>query len=470
MTDQDGFYISNSDLFSGILNNGNTSIREVNDIELCEDEEDGELASNPSNKKQKKPKSNSENRATTGLNNIKYVGDIISHKYIISNVESQDDYGSNDTEQEQEIGNTNKDKEQEEEEENEIEERNDITRVDSPLTTRENSPCRSPKRIDESHQGLRTSIIDNNNFNAIIQNLDSRSRNSNNATQKKRKRQQRSDDPKIVHENYLFPHLSKKTKSDNTIADYNGFKEFTLSNQVNPSPQNRTITSSDISDEVSSQSNSGSEQSTLNSLSMLIDKTIASHTNQTQSNGMANSQYGHSMRLFPSNPNAAMLDSTCFGCIWAHKVSHIKNSRLTKLEQIFEEYFFQIPIDAVADKICAYYTSMIYEPSRRMGNCLPVWTKDMIKIHIECHLHEPRVFIGKSIITAEKTAMCLTEHFFYETSSSDKITPNYPAMKEWREQVKVMMMLYRLDYKKMFGYNSDIKIDPSNLSRLIKRK
>ncbi len=158
----------------------------------------------------------------------------------------------------------------------------------------------------------------------------------------------------------------------------------------------------------------------------------------------------------------------CFGCMWGHRqFDRVASTKLNRLAEIFDGHFLTSEPRELAHLIHLYYQAEIYLPGSKGGKRFPEWTEDQILIHIEEHILEPRVFVAKSIRKCIKVQRALEMFFFEEDEETRRRTFNEKAMKLWLTFNKRQMDLHNCDCKHMFGYSESMKIDPSQLSRVV---
>ena len=162
------------------------------------------------------------------------------------------------------------------------------------------------------------------------------------------------------------------------------------------------------------------------------------------------------------------LTNLCFGCMWGHRqFDRVASTKLNRLAEIFDGHFLTSEPRELAHLIHLYYQAEIYLPGSKGGKRFPEWTEDQILIHIEEHILEPRVFVAKSIRKCIKVQRALEMFFFEEDEETHRRTFNEKAMKLWLTFNKRQMDLHNSDCKHMFGYSESMKIDPSQLSRVV---
>lgn len=162
------------------------------------------------------------------------------------------------------------------------------------------------------------------------------------------------------------------------------------------------------------------------------------------------------------------LNTLCFGCMWGHrKYDRVASEKLNRLAEIFDTHFLTSESKELAHLLYLYYQAEIYRPGMKTGKRFPQWTEAQILIHIEEHILEPRVFVAKSIRKCIKAQRALEMFFFEEDPESRRRTYNEKAMRLWLLFNKRQMDLHGCDYKNMFGYSENMRIDPSQLSRVV---
>ena len=169
----------------------------------------------------------------------------------------------------------------------------------------------------------------------------------------------------------------------------------------------------------------------------------------------------------PANPRVSSRN-LCFGCMWGHRqFDRVASTKLNRLAEIFDSHFLTSEPRELAHLIYLYYQAEIYLPGSKGGKRFPVWTEGQILIHIEEHILEPRVFVAKSIRKCIKVQRALEMFFFEEDEQTHRRTYNEKAMRLWLMFNKRQMDLHNCDCKHMFGYSESMRIDPSQLSRVV---
>lgn len=162
------------------------------------------------------------------------------------------------------------------------------------------------------------------------------------------------------------------------------------------------------------------------------------------------------------------LNMLCFGCMWGHrKYDRVASEKLNRLADIFDTHFLTSESRELAHLLWLYYQAEIYQPGLKTGKMYPQWSEAQIMIHIEEHILEPRVFVARSIRKCIKSQRALEMFFFEEDPESRRRTYNEKAMRLWLMFNKRQMDLHGCDYKNMFGYSENMRIDPSQLSRVV---
>ena len=172
----------------------------------------------------------------------------------------------------------------------------------------------------------------------------------------------------------------------------------------------------------------------------------------------------------PANPRPPVLPphNLCFGCMWGHRqFDRVASTKLNRLAEIFDSHFLTSEPRELAHLIYLYYQAEIYLPGSKGGKRFPEWTEGQILIHIEEHILEPRVFVAKSIRKCIKVQRALEMFFFEEDEETRRRTYNEKAMRLWLMFNKRQMDLHNCDCKHMFGYSESMRIDPSQLSRVV---
>lgn len=162
------------------------------------------------------------------------------------------------------------------------------------------------------------------------------------------------------------------------------------------------------------------------------------------------------------------LNTLCFGCMWGHRqFDRVASEKLNRMADIFDKHFLRSESPELAHLLSLYYQAEIYKPGRKTGKNFPRWTENQIFIHIEEHILEPRVFLAKSIRKCIKAKRALEMFFFREDLITQQRMYDEKAMRMWLLFDKRQSDLYNCDYKGMFGYSENMKIDPSQLSHMV---
>ena len=154
--------------------------------------------------------------------------------------------------------------------------------------------------------------------------------------------------------------------------------------------------------------------------------------------------------------------------MWGHRqFDRVASEKLNRLAEIFDSHFLTSEPKELAHLLHLYYQAEIYLPGSKSGKRFPRWTEDQILIHIEEHILEPRVFVGKSIRKCIKVQRALEMFMFEEDPETHRRTYNEKAMRLWLQFNKRQMDLHSCDYKNMFGYSETMQIDPTQLSHVV---
>jgi hypothetical protein len=94
---------------------------------------------------------------------------------------------------------------------------------------------------------------------------------------------------------------------------------------------------------------------------------------------------------------------TCFACMWGArpdlggKDHHIDASAVNQMLRIFDALYGTQDSKHLARLVHQYFVAAIYEPARRKGVDLAMWTTRQIYEHFMTHTLEPRVWVGQEI-------------------------------------------------------------------------
>ncbi len=123
----------------------------------------------------------------------------------------------------------------------------------------------------------------------------------------------------------------------------------------------------------------------------------------------------------------------CFGCEYAFpRHGDLDGAKINELTRFVEENYGRMDIRVLA-RIChLMFKDTIYEPMRKAGKEVPMWTSRGIFTHLEHHLRVPRVFLHNSIDKLKRVQTSLEGMLFREDRSSNGARTVRPVPENFR--------------------------------------
>ena len=143
----------------------------------------------------------------------------------------------------------------------------------------------------------------------------------------------------------------------------------------------------------------------------------------------------------------------CFGCEYVFPYNGVLDgAKIDELTRFVEENYGRMHIRVLA-RIChLMFKETIYEPMRKAGKEIPMWTSRAIIAHLVNHLRIPRVFLHNSIDKLNRVQTALEGMLFREDRSSNGTRTVRPVPENFRLFVLVnkrLLDLFKEQPKKM---------------------
>ena len=128
----------------------------------------------------------------------------------------------------------------------------------------------------------------------------------------------------------------------------------------------------------------------------------------------------------------------CFGCEFASpRQGALDGAKIDELTRLVEQNYGRMDSRVLA-RICHLaFKETIYEPMRKAGKDVPMWTSRAILAHLENHLHEPRVFLHNSIEKLKRVQTTLEGMLFRE----DRDPSGTRAVRPVAENFRLFMLV-----------------------------
>ncbi len=123
----------------------------------------------------------------------------------------------------------------------------------------------------------------------------------------------------------------------------------------------------------------------------------------------------------------------CFGCEYAFpRHGGLDGVKMNELTRFVDENYGKIDPHVLARTCHLIFKETIYEPMRKAGKDIPMWTSRGILVHLENHLRVPRVFLHNSIDTLKRLQTSLERMLFREDRGADGTCSVRPVPENFR--------------------------------------
>lgn len=138
----------------------------------------------------------------------------------------------------------------------------------------------------------------------------------------------------------------------------------------------------------------------------------------------------------------------CVGCSWffmdsSNQLNDIKTNGIEPINKMISSLVTRIHINDLSRLVHAYYMKYIYWPLYHSGvKDVPIWRSEHIKEHILGHTNNPRVISDymSKVVVGNINALQYCKWKKNKNDAKD-IKPDYDALKEEREQMKMYFQL-----------------------------